>query len=84
MKLILMLPALILGGCAGSAYDASQLKSPPKWAMAKKCYLPVRPVSDGDPVARAEYESALRRCAARRGDQVDGLQGYVRTATSKK
>lgn len=72
-----------LAGCSGGTFDAGELAPPPKWVMAKKCPLPQRPADDGDPVVRADYEAKLRRCAARRGDQVDGLQSYARTATQR-
>lgn len=80
-RLILVgLGALTLAGCA-TGTDPEKLKKPSAWMMAPICRLPAIPQNDGDPVARAEYETAMRRCAAKRGDQARGLQKYARAVT---
>jgi hypothetical protein len=70
---------LLLAGCGGAPTDVTQLKPPAKWMMAKPCDLPPLSKTDGDPVARADYDAAMRKCAAKRGDQTKGLQQYART-----
>lgn len=77
--LILAATCLALAGCGGPPVDVAKLKPPAKWLMARQCSLPPYPKEDGDPVARANYDAALRKCAARRGDQTKGLQHYART-----
>lgn len=69
---------LIMAGCGGPPVDVARLKPPSKWMMAAPCRLPAYPKDDGDPVTRANYDAALRKCAARRGDQTKGLQHYAR------
>lgn len=75
--------ALALCGCEPGQFDPNGLIAPSPRLMAKKCMLPKAPESDGDPVARADYEAKLRTCASRRGGQVDGLQAYARKVSSK-
>lgn len=76
---MIMAACLLLAGCGGTPVDVANLKPPAKWMMASPCRLPAYPKEDGDPVARANYDAALRKCAARRGDQAKGLQQYART-----
>lgn len=76
---------LIMAGCAAKApVDTGRLKGPAGWLMAKPCALPKYPKANGDPVVRASYDTDTRRCAARRGDQVRGLQAYARTVTKRR
>lgn len=77
--LVTLAACLLLAGCGGTPVDVAKLKPPSKWLMAAPCRLPAYPQQDGDPVVRAEYDAALRKCAARRGDQTRGLQSYART-----
>jgi len=76
--LILSAICLPLAACGGAPTDPTALKPPAKWMMANPCNLPAYPKDDGDPVARANYDASLRKCAARRGDQTKGLQQYAR------
>jgi hypothetical protein len=76
--LIASAACLILAGCGGTPVDVPNLKAPSKWLMATPCKLPVYPKEDGDPVARANYDAELRKCAARRADQAKGLQQYAK------
>jgi hypothetical protein len=77
--LILAATCLALAGCGGPPVDVAKLKPPARWMMATPCKLPPYPQEDGDPVTRANYDAALRKCAAKRGDQTRGLQQYART-----
>jgi hypothetical protein len=77
--LIAIAACLALAGCGGPPVDVAKLKPPSKWMMAPSCRLPAYPKDDGDPVVRAKYDAAIRKCAARRGDQTRGLQQYART-----
>jgi hypothetical protein len=84
MRALIIVATLGLAGCAGDAVDPQTLKSPSAWMMRPVCALP-KPVSDdGDPVARANYETQVRKCAAARGDQARGLQRYARAVTQKR
>jgi hypothetical protein len=76
--LITIATCLAVAGCSPPV-DVANLKPPAKWMMASPCRLPAYPKEDGDPVARANYDAALRKCAARRGDQAKGLQQYAKT-----
>lgn len=81
MKIVVVAAAAVMAGCASSA-DPEKLKKPSAWMMAPICRLPQIPQSDGDPVIRSEYETAMRRCAAKRGDQARALQKYARAVTN--
>ena len=84
MKRVLILSAICLplAACGGAPTDVAKLTPPAKWMMASPCALPPLPKSDGDPVARADYDAAMRKCAARRGDQTRGLQQYTKTVVA--
>lgn len=71
------LVAVLLAGC-DKPVPVSDLKPPGKWMMAAPCKLPKYPANDGDPLVRVQHETSMRKCAAKRGDQVRGLQSYVR------
>jgi hypothetical protein len=78
-RVLILAATCLLAGCGGAPTDVAKLKPPAKWLMAYPCELPNLPKSDGDPVARADYDAAIRKCAARRGDQTRGLQRYAQT-----
>ena len=84
MRYLLLLACLPLAACGGQApVDTGKLKPPAKWLMSRPCKLPPYPQQDGDPVIRAEYDAALRKCAASRADQTRGLQRYTRTVVKQ-
>lgn len=84
MRWIIVLAACGLAGCSDAIpADTGSISAPSKWMMARKCTLPAVPKDDGDPVARAEYQVKVRRCAAQRGDQVSGLQSYARKVAKR-
>lgn len=75
IRFLVVLSAVLLAGCET---PTGKPQPPAGWLMQKSCKLPPVPADDGDPVARADYDTQMRRCAADRGDQVRGLQSYAR------
>jgi hypothetical protein len=83
MKKLFLMSAVGLAGCAPGMADPGDLKPPAPWMMRQVCALPKPVADDGDPVARVNYETQVRKCAAARGDQARGLQRYARAITKK-
>ncbi len=79
MRKIILAVVPALAACGGAPTDTARLKPPSGWLMAQPCKLPAIPKDEANPTSRGVYYGASRTCAAKRGDQVRGLQRYIRT-----
>jgi hypothetical protein len=78
MRALILLPLVLAGGCATTGAEPSKLKAPARYLMAPPCAMPSIPETEGNPAVRAGYYASSRACHGRTGDQVRGLQSYVR------
>lgn len=81
MKTIMIITAVatIVAGCGGAPTETAKLRPPAGYLMAQPCKMPAIPKDEANPTSRGVYYGESRTCAARRGDQVRGLQRYIRT-----